>query len=117
MLLLVAVDHNQLREMASETVDIIHWPLSNTFYRAVPPERHIFITNRWASAGNRTPKIHRRGNRIADAATMNDIFYFNSIRYYKRYVNLNRKKHKIVMHSRLMINFTQWAMVLEDIEY
>ena len=34
----VAVDHSQLRVMASETVDPIDWPLPLTLYRAVPPE-------------------------------------------------------------------------------
>ena len=44
--LLVAVDHNQLRTMASETVDPIHPPPS----WAVPPERLVNRINRCSSA-------------------------------------------------------------------
>ena len=37
----VAVDHNQLRTMGSETVDPIDWPLLPTLHRAVPLELHL----------------------------------------------------------------------------
>ena len=40
--LLVAVDHNQLRTMASETVDPINWSHPSPSW-AVPPERHLAL--------------------------------------------------------------------------
>ena len=39
--LLVAIDHNQLRTMASETLDPIEWSQPPTLHRAVPPEIHV----------------------------------------------------------------------------
>ena len=41
----VAVDHSQLRTMASETVNSINSPLPPTLYRAVPPELQMRDTN------------------------------------------------------------------------
>ena len=38
--LLVAVDHNQLRTMASQTVDLIDWLYPRPL-RAVPPDLHV----------------------------------------------------------------------------
>ena len=49
--LLVAVEHNQLRTMASETVDPINWLLPPPSW-AVPPERLVHSINR-CSAWNR----------------------------------------------------------------
>ena len=34
--LLVAVDPSQLRTMAPETLDLIHWPVPYTLYSSVP---------------------------------------------------------------------------------
>ena len=48
--LLVAVNHNQLRTMASETVDPIDW-LHPPPSWAVPPERDVQSINRASSAG------------------------------------------------------------------
>ena len=53
---LVAVDHSQLRTMASETEDSIDWRVppkylslytldAQTLYRAVPPKRHLHGLN------------------------------------------------------------------------
>ena len=66
--LLVAVNHNQLRTMASETVDPIHWshPLPSW---AVPPERLVHSINQCNLSGNRTCNRSMRGNHFANAAT------------------------------------------------
>ena len=39
--LIVAVDHNKLRTMASETVDPIDWLQPHPHGQAVPPEPHV----------------------------------------------------------------------------
>ena len=73
MELLVAVDHNQLWTMASETVDPIQWshlPPS----REVPPERLVHSINRCSSATTRNPSCNLAtfsmwGNHLAYAAT------------------------------------------------
>ena len=66
--LLVAVYHNQLRTMASETVDPIfrsHPPPS----WAVSPERHVHSINQCNLSGTRTCNRSMRGNHLACAAT------------------------------------------------
>ena len=40
----MAVNHNQLRTMASETVDPIDWLHPPPLHRAVPPELHVLHT-------------------------------------------------------------------------
>ena len=70
MELLVAVDPNLLRTMASETVDPIDWSHSPPSW-AVPPERLVHNIN-WcirSSTGNRTCNFSMRGNHLAYAAT------------------------------------------------
>ena len=70
----VAVDHSQLRTMASEMVDPIDWPLPPTLYSAVPPERHLLGAN--ADHKSQVQSVERErvtfgtlGHRIAYAAT------------------------------------------------
>ena len=58
--LLVAVNHNQLRTMASETVDPIGWSHPPPSW-AVPPERHVHSINQC--------NLSMRGNHLAYAAT------------------------------------------------
>ena len=42
---IVAVDHSQIRTMASLKVDPFNLPMLTTTYRAVPPGRHLRSTN------------------------------------------------------------------------
>ena len=65
--LLVAVNHNQLRTMASETVDQSDWSHPPPSW-VVPPERHVHSINQCTSAES---NVHRsmRGNHLAYAAT------------------------------------------------
>ena len=72
MELLVAVDHNQLRTMASETVDPIDWSHPTPSW-VVPPERLVYSINRCstATAGIRScnhATFSMRGNHFAYAA-------------------------------------------------
>ena len=48
-----AVNHNQLRTMASETVDPINWPHLAPSW-AVPPERHVHSINQCNLSETRT---------------------------------------------------------------
>ena len=66
--LLVAVNRNQLRIMATETVDPIDWSHPPPAW-AVPPERLVHSINRCKLSGNRTCNISMRGNHLAYAAT------------------------------------------------
>ena len=66
--LLVAVKHNQLRKVASDTVDPIGW-LHLPPSWAVPPERHVHNINQWNLIGTRTCNRSMRGNHLAYAAT------------------------------------------------
>ena len=61
--LLVAVNHNQLRTVASETVDPIHWSHPTPSW-AVPPERLVHSINQCNCSGNRT--CNRSGNRTCN---------------------------------------------------
>ena len=66
--LLIAVNHNQLRIMASETVEPIdrsHHPPS----WPVPSERLVHSINQCNFSGNRTCNRSMRGNHLAYAAT------------------------------------------------
>ena len=67
---LVAVGHNQLRIMASETVDLIDWSHPPPSW-AVPPERLVHSINRCSLSpiGNRPCNFSIRGNHLAYAAT------------------------------------------------
>ena len=67
--LLVAVNHNQLRTMASETLDLIDWWSHPPPSRAVPPERLMHSINQCNLSGNRTCNRSMRGNHLAYAAT------------------------------------------------
>ena len=66
--ILVAVNHNQLRTMASETVDPIDWSHPPPSW-AVLPERHVHSINRCNLSGTRTCNRSMRGNHLAYAAT------------------------------------------------
>ena len=71
--LLVAVNHNQLRTMPTETVDPIDWSHPPSSW-AVPPERHVHSINRCNLSGTRTCNRsmrgpQQRGNHLANAAT------------------------------------------------
>ena len=66
--LLVAVNQNQLRTMASETVDPINWSHPPPSW-AVPPERLVHSINQCNFSGNRTCNRSMRGNHLAYAAT------------------------------------------------
>ena len=72
--LLVAVDHNLLGTMASETVDPIDWSHPPPSW-AVPPERRVHSINRCSlsSTGNRSCNFIMRGNHLAHAATPCDM--------------------------------------------
>ena len=64
----VAVNHNQLRTMASKTVDPIDWSHPPPSW-AVPPERHVHSTNQCNISGTRKCNRSMRGNHLAYAAT------------------------------------------------
>ena len=66
--LLVAVNHNQIRTMASETADPIDWSHPQPSW-AVPPERLVHCINQCTLSGNRTCNRSMRGNHLAYAAT------------------------------------------------
>ena len=66
--LLVAVKHNQLRIMASETVDPIDWSHPTPSW-AVLPERLVHSINQCRLSGTRTCNRSTRGNHLAYAAT------------------------------------------------
>ena len=66
--LLVAVNHNQLRTMASETVDPIDWSHPAPSW-AVPPERLVHSINQCNISGTRTCNRSMQGNHLAYAAT------------------------------------------------
>ena len=70
--LLVAVNHKQLRTMASETVDPIDWSHPPRSW-AVPPERHVRSVNQCNLDGTRTCNRSMRGNHLAYAATQGEI--------------------------------------------
>ena len=72
--LLVAVNHNQLRTMESETVDPIDWSHPPPSW-AVPPERHVHSINLCNLSGTRTCNRSMRGNHLAYAATQG-IYHF-----------------------------------------
>ena len=61
--LLVADNHNQLRKMASETVDPTDWSHPPSSW-AVPPERHVHGINECNLGGTRT------SNRSNEATTL-----------------------------------------------
>ena len=65
--LLAAVNNNQLRTMASETVDPIDWSQPTPSW-AVPPERLVHSINHCNLSGNRTCHLYIRGNHLAYAA-------------------------------------------------
>ena len=66
--LLIAVNHNQLRKMASETVDPIDWshPRPHGQY---PPELLVHIIHQCNLSENRMCNRSMRGNHLAYAAT------------------------------------------------
>ena len=66
--LLVAVNHNQLQTMASETVDKIDWSHPPPSW-VVPPERHVHSINQSNLSGTRTCNRSMRGNHLANATT------------------------------------------------
>ena len=66
--LLVAVDRNQVRTMASEMLDPIDWSHPSPT-RAVPPERLVHSINRCSSATAGIRSYSMRGNHLACAAT------------------------------------------------
>ena len=65
--LLIAVNHNQLRTMASETVDPIDWSHPPPSW-AVPLGRLVHSINQCNLRGNRTCNRSIRGNHLAYAA-------------------------------------------------
>ena len=64
----VAVNHNQLRTMASETVHPIDWSHPPPSW-SVTPERHVHSINQCNLSGTRTCNRSMRGNHLAYAAT------------------------------------------------
>ena len=66
--LLVAVNHNLLWTMASETVDPIDWSHPPPSF-AVPPARLVHSINQCNLSGIQTCNRSMRGNRLAYAAT------------------------------------------------
>ena len=62
--LLVAVNHNQLLTMASDTLDPIDWSHPPPSW-AVPPERLVHSINQCNIRGNRTCNRSMRGNHLA----------------------------------------------------
>ena len=92
--LLVAVNHNQLRTMASETVDPIDWSHSPPSL-AVPPERLVHSMNQCNLGGNRTCNRSMRGNHLAYAATQG----INSCQHSKMLrLNLSLYKFSIIIY-------------------
>ena len=76
--LLVAVNHNQLRTTASETVDPIDWSHSPPSW-VVPPERLVHSINQYNLGVTRTCKGSRRGNHLAYAATQGTIIIIKKV--------------------------------------
>ena len=76
--LLVAVNHNQLRTMASETVDPIDWSHPPPSW-AVPPEGLVQSINQCNLSGTRTCNRSMRVNHLAYAATQGIISKKNRI--------------------------------------
>ena len=70
--LIVAINHNQLRTMASETVDPIDW-LHPPPSWAVPLERLMHSINQCNLSRNRTCNRSMRGNHLAYSATFLNI--------------------------------------------
>ena len=66
--LLVVVNHNQLRTMASETEDPIYWSHPPPSW-AVSPDRLVQSINQCKLSGNQTCNRSMRGNHLAYAAT------------------------------------------------
>ena len=79
--LLVAVNHNQLRTMASETVDPIDWSQPPPSW-AVPPERQVHSINQSNLSGTRTCNRGMRGNHLAYAATQGIKSHYNTLLLY-----------------------------------
>ena len=81
--LLVAVNHHQLRTMASERVDPIDWSPPPPSW-AVPPERHVHGINQCNFSGTRTCNRSMRGNHLACAAThgIYNIYYMYCTVFY-----------------------------------
>ena len=79
--LLVAVNHNQLRTMASETVDPIDWSHPPPSW-AVLPERHVYGINECNLSGTRTCNRSMRGNHPAYAATQGYICSISHLNHY-----------------------------------
>ena len=78
--LLVAVDHNQLRTMASETVDPIDWSHPPPSW-AVPPERQVHSINQCNLRGTRTCNRSMRGNHLAAYAATRGIIILLKVIY------------------------------------
>ena len=97
----VAVDHNQLRTMASETVDPIDWSHTSPSW-AVPPERLLHSINRCSlsSTGIRSCNFSMRGNHLAYAATKGLT--------YKQF-NANNNKNQII-YSMVMSHYSTYLM-------
>ena len=97
--LLVVVNHNQLRTMASETVDPIDWshPLPSW---AVPPVLYLHCINQRILSGTRTCNRSMRGNHLAYAATQG-ISRFHS-GYLLHYVKFISRKYWIPWLGRIL---------------
>ena len=87
--LLVAVNHNQLPTMASETVDPIVWSHTTPSW-AVPPERLVHSINQCNLSGNRTYNCCMRGNHLAYAATQGMSGMPEWVRYISVFANVCR---------------------------
>ena len=73
--LLVAVNHNQLRTMASEMLDPIDWSNPPPSW-AVPIDRLVHSINQCNLSGNWTCNRSMRGNHLAYAATQGIIISY-----------------------------------------
>ena len=88
--LLVAVDHNQLRTMVSETVDPIDWSHPPPSWAALP-ERHVHSINQCNLSGTCTCNRSVRGNHFAYAATLGMVLWrtwFERLSPWKLFSNL-----------------------------
>ena len=106
--LLVAVDHNQVRTMASEKVDSIDWSHPPPSW-AVPPDRLVHSKNRCSSAtaGIRSCNLatfSMRGIHLAYETTQSGL-------------SIGDIRHAHVLWKVVSIKFTLWYFMHVQIEY
>ena len=118
--LLVAVNHNRLRTMASKTEDPIYWSHPPPSW-AVPPECHVHSINRCNLSGTRTCNRSMQGNHLAYAATqgikMTSEKHLRSVsRAASQRLGILRKSWR-VFHDRSFLGRCFRGFILPVLEY